>query len=144
MFASTARATAFVAVVFLAGAGFVTRAQESAELRVTRAVTGTAVEDRDPVGESTTFAEGDAVVFWTRVEGGSAGDSIDHVWIREGEEIVTVGLSVGSANWRTWSRKTMYPGSAGAWTVEARDRDGKVLATVSFSCTAASSGTQVE
>ena len=81
--------------------------------------------------------EGSEVVFWTLIEGGASGDSVDHVWIREGEEVVTVGLAVGSAHWRTWSKKTLYPGSAGSWSVEARDRDGQVLASVSFTCTPA-------
>lgn len=143
MFAWTARATAVVVLVFALVVGSAALAEDGPGLQVTRAVTGAGVEDRAVVGESDTFSEGTEVAFWTLIEGGASGDSIDHVWIREGEEVVTVGLVVGSAHWRTWSKKTMYPGSAGPWSVEARDRDGAVLATVSFTCTAAS-GTPAE
>jgi hypothetical protein len=137
MLARIARA-AVVVLVLAAAVASPSIAEEGRDLRVTRAVTGSGVEDRVVVGESDTFPEGTEVVFWTMVEGGASGDSIDHVWIREGEEVVTVGLAVGSARWRTWSRKTLYPGAAGAWSVEARDREGNVLATVSFTCTAGS------
>ncbi len=136
MSARTARLTVAVLVAIAAAVG-ASIAEDAGNLQVTRAVTGSGVEDRVVVGESDTFPEGSEVVFWTLIEGGASGDSVDHVWIREGEEVVTVGLAVGSAHWRTWSKKTMHPGSAGAWSVEARDRDGKVLATAAFTCTPA-------
>jgi len=136
MSARIARLTVAV-LVFAVAAVSASIAEDGRDLQVTRAVTGSGVENRVVVGESDTFAEGSEVVFWTLVEGGASGDSIDHVWIREGEEVVTVGLAVGSARWRTWSKKMLHPGSAGAWSVEARDRDGTVLATASFTCTPA-------
>jgi hypothetical protein len=95
---------------------------------------GTSVENRELVGRGDRFAEGSTVVFFTEVLGGSEGDRILHVWIREGDEQLSVGLSVGGPRWRTHSRKTLHPGSAGAWAVEARDQDGQVLARAEFTC----------
>jgi hypothetical protein len=108
------------------------------DLAVPSSGVGTEVRDRELVGQADTFPEGREVVFWTLVEGGAEGDAIDHVWMRDGEEVVVIGLAVGGSRWRTWSRKTLHPGSAGAWAVEARDRDGNVLARETFACTAAS------
>jgi hypothetical protein len=110
---------------------------DGAGLRVTTSGVGTGIEDRELTGQADRFPEGTQVVFWTRVEGGAAGDTVDHVWIRDGEEVVTIGLSVGSPNWRTWSRKTLHRGAAGDWRVEARDREGRVLASAEFTCEAA-------
>ena len=47
---------------------------------------------------------------------------------------MNVELDVGSANWRTWSTKTLIDGSAGRWAVEARDASGRVLARSEFVC----------
>ena len=89
------------------------------------------------MGEATRFAEGERAWFWTRIEGGGAGDSIDHVWIHEGREALVVPVEIGGARWRTNSYKILNPGSAGRWTVEARDSEGRVLARREFTCTPA-------
>lgn len=43
-------------------------------------------------------------------------------------------LTLGAEAWRTWSYKTMHPGSKGAWRVEAVDPSGRTLETVEFTC----------
>ena len=73
--------------------------------------------------------------FWTRVEGGSSGDRIDHVWLQDGVEALRVPLKLGGSRWRTYSNKTLHAGAAGAWAVEARDARGRVLARSEFVCT---------
>ena len=95
---------------------------------------GSGVVDRQLVGRSESFAEGATVWFWTRVLGGRPGDAIRHVWIHEGRAKGTIELNVGGSHWRTQSRWSMRPGTAGAWAVEARDADGRVLARAEFTC----------
>jgi hypothetical protein len=95
---------------------------------------GTGVVDRRLVGEGDRFAEGAQVWFWTRVQGGRAGDTIHHVWIHEGRVANRIPLRVGGWHWRTQSRRTLTPGSAGRWVVEARDDAGRVLARREFVC----------
>ena len=95
---------------------------------------GTGVENRQLVGEGDHFDEGTQVWFWTRVEGGQAGDSIDHVWLHNGVEAFRMPLKIGGARWRTQSAKTLHAGSAGNWAVEARDADSRVLARHEFVC----------
>ena len=65
---------------------------------------------------------------------GAVGDAIRHVWIREGQETVSIPLTLGGPHWRTQSRKILTPGSAGRWAVEARDEAGRVLARSEFVC----------
>jgi len=101
---------------------------------------GTDVVDRELKGKSDQFEEGTRVVFLTRVIGGVEGDRIRHVWFREKEEVVSIGLTLGGSHWRTFSRKTMHAGSAGAWVVEARDAEDRVLARAEFTCVPAGSG----
>jgi transcriptional regulator with XRE-family HTH domain len=96
---------------------------------------GTGIEDRQLVGQRTDFAEGSKVWFWNHVEGGSAGNRIEHVWLKDGEVALRVSLKLGGSRWRTYSNKAMHAGAAGKWAVEARDSNGHVLARSEFSCT---------
>jgi len=107
---------------------------EAASLTIADLGVGTAVEDRQLVGENDRFAEGQQVWFWTRVRGGTSGETIDHVWLREGVESTRVSLTLGGSHWRTHSGKMLWPDSAGDWAVEARDGEGRVLARREFVC----------
>jgi cytoskeletal protein RodZ len=95
---------------------------------------GTAVENRHLVGQGDHFTEGTRVWFWTRVQGGTPGDRIDHVWLREGVEATHISLEIGGSSWRTYSIQTLFAGAAGDWAVEARDDAGRVLARSEFVC----------
>ena len=95
---------------------------------------GTAVKNRQLVGKSDRFTEGTQVWFWTRVQGGSRGDRIDHVWLREGVEATRISLKIGGSSWRTYSAKMLHAGAAGNWAVEARDDAGRVVARREFVC----------
>ena len=64
----------------------------------------------------------------------SAGDTIEHVWLRDGVRQGSIALKIGGPHWRTQSRWSLRQGSAGRWTVEARDAEGRVLATSAFTC----------
>jgi len=103
-------------------------------LSITEFGVGTAVENRQLVGQSDRFTEGTRVSFWTRVKGGVPGDKIDHVWLREGVVATHMSLDIGGGNWRTYSIQTLSAGVAGDWAVEARDDTGRVLARSEFVC----------
>jgi hypothetical protein len=68
------------------------------------------------------------VAGWTRVTGLAAGSKITHAWIR-GADTSKVELNIGGSPWRTYSRKTVSPGS---WTLEVWDADGKKLGSRTF------------
>lgn len=93
---------------------------------------GTGVADRELVDVRREFEEGTVACFLTRVLGGSPGQTISHVWLREGRLVQNIRLRLGSSNWRTYSKKTLW--GAGDWAVEARDENGRVLARVEFRC----------
>jgi hypothetical protein len=112
----------------------VTPVARAAELSVTDHGVGRGVADRELQEKASRFDEGAKVWFWTRVVGGGAGDRIRHVWMQDGEERLTVELTVGGPTWRTWSHKTLHRGSRGSWTVEVRDDSGRVLARETFEC----------
>lgn len=96
---------------------------------------GTGVSQRQLTGRSDHFPVGTKVWFWTRTLGGSKGEILEHVWLREGQPVITYTRTLGGPHWRNSSRKTLGPGSQGRWTVEARDVSGRVVARTSFACT---------
>jgi cytoskeletal protein RodZ len=103
-----------------------------ATLRIEEYGVGTAVKQRRLVGESDRFAEGTTVWFWTRVDGGKAGDRVEHVWLEDGKPTARIPLKIGGSSWRTFSAKTLPAGSSRSWAVEARDAKGRVLARREF------------
>jgi hypothetical protein len=95
---------------------------------------GLGVVRRRLVGRGDRFDPGDRVWFWTRVAGGERGQSIHHVWLRDGLEVGTVLLALDGPDTGAASQRTLSRGSGGRWTVEARDLAGRVLARRDFLC----------
>jgi pyruvate/2-oxoglutarate dehydrogenase complex dihydrolipoamide acyltransferase (E2) component len=89
---------------------------------------GTGVENREIVGEAATFPTGTTVWVWSRVLNGEG--NVKHVWKRDGKDVWTATLKVGSKRWSTQSRRAI-PG-AGSWTVDVQTEAGASLGTVSF------------
>ena len=93
---------------------------------------GTDIENREIVGEATSFAAGTPkLAAWTRITGAGQPTQIWHVWKRNGEELSKISLNVTSSYFRTYSRKDVN-GQAGNWTLEVRDASGAVLASKDF------------
>jgi len=105
-------------------------------LDVVESGVGTGVRNRQLTGRGDRFPVGTQVWFWTRTLGGSPGDLLHHVWLREGIPILTYERTLGGPHWRNSSRKTLGPGSEGSWIVEARDAQGRVVARTAFDCIA--------
>jgi hypothetical protein len=95
----------------------------SAEVKV-----GTGVEKHEIVGEAASFPAGTTVWVWSRVT--NAEGNIKHVWKRDGKEVWTATLPVGSKLWSTQSRRAIP--AAGAWQVDVQTETGAALGTVSF------------
>jgi len=89
---------------------------------------GTGVEKHEIVGEANSFPAGTTVWVWSRVT--NAEGNIKHVWKRDGKEVWTATLPVGSKLWSTQSRRAIP--SAGAWQVDVQTDAGAALGTVSF------------
>jgi Protein of unknown function (DUF2914) len=89
---------------------------------------GTGVEKHEIVGEATTFPVGTTVWVWSRITNGEG--NIKHVWKRDGKEVWTATLPVGSKLWSTQSRRAIS--AAGAWEVDVQTEAGASIGTVSF------------
>ncbi len=93
-------------------------------------------ETRAPDGAAEAFpADVGRLWCFTRVTGAVDSTAVTHVWYHGGEVMARVELPVRSADWRTWSSKTILPGWTGDWEVKALDPDGVVLAAYPFRVT---------
>jgi Protein of unknown function (DUF2914) len=102
-------------------------------LTLTEAVIARSIVDRVPQDTGSTFpAAVGQVVCWTKITGGSAEDTIHHVWFHGDTQVGDVALTIGGSPWRTWSRKTIPAEATGAWHVEIRDGSGNMIRRVDF------------
>jgi len=91
------------------------------------------VENREPVGADTAFADSVGQVYcYTQISGAEDATTISHVWYLTDEEKASVDLSVQGKTWRTWSSKTIPKEWAGTWRVEVKSSDGNVLMSKEF------------
>ena len=111
-----------------------------AELSVKRLVVAQGVENREPVGASNAFVQGEAKRVYAFVEVGNRSEVDSEVevrFVKEGEaERGGVHLHVGpSPRWRTWAYSERVR-EVGRWNVIVRDGDGDLIARTAFEITA--------
>jgi len=103
------------------------------ELTVDEMVFCSGIENREPVGADTVFADTVGQVYcYTRINGAENPTTISHVWFLNGEEKTSVELSVQGKTWRTWSSKTIPEEWDGTWRVEVQSATQDVLMSKEF------------
>jgi len=113
-------------------AATVAAAADKAEVTL---VIGTGVEDRQavPYEQGHAPAAGENVYAWMQLKGFD-GDSVQQVWLRDGNVVARHTLPVGSpVRWRSWARHRV---SEGTYEVRVLGADDSELAKQSFTVTA--------
>jgi hypothetical protein len=123
----------FLTLIFLTlCCGTFSRAQEgeaaAGGIQITEAKLGTGVENRELIGEDSTFALSSKVFLWMKVTGGTS-DQITVIW-KNGETTHPTTLMIGGSPWRTWATKNAT--KAGEWSVSVTDTAGSVLKEMTF------------
>jgi len=117
---------------------------ESSTGRVTRASFTSEIIDREPQDSITRLSnEHFGIVFFTELRD-LDGQTVSHVWGREGAEMARVLFVVNGPRWRVYSTKKLEPSWTGEWTVRVEDESGRVLHTESFSYTPVAAGAGAE
>jgi len=105
-------------------------AAEPVVTTVSKIAFGTGVESRELHGETKEFDESAGRVYcWTKVSVSQTPVTIKHVWYRNGQNIVTIPLTISYPTARTWSNNKV---SIGNWEVAVLDGTGKEIARESF------------
>jgi hypothetical protein len=91
------------------------------------------VVDRVPMGKGDVFSPDVPELYcFTRIVGADVDTEVTHNWYFKGNLMASVVLPVGSASWRTWSKKEMAPELKGEWMVEILSKEGVPLESIIF------------
>lgn len=90
---------------------------------------GTGYQSYAVVGEATSFPAG-TLVFAVSTVRGADGTTIKHVWKKDGAELWTASLRIGSSRWTTSSRRLLN--QPGQYTVSVLAEDGSEIGKVDF------------
>lgn len=102
-------------------------------LKIERITVSTGVENRQPVGESDTFADSVGTLFcYTEIRGMGDSTTVSHVWYHGENRRADVKLNVRGYRWRTWSTKVIQKDWTGDWRVDIVSADGKILKSKRF------------
>ena len=102
-------------------------------LKIERIVVSTGVENRQPVGESDTFADSvGTLLCYTEIRGMGDSTTVSHVWYHGENRRADVKLNVRGYRWRTWSTKVIQKDWTGDWRVDIVSADGKILKSKRF------------
>ena len=102
-------------------------------LKIERIAVSTGVENRQPVGESDTFADSVGTLFcYTEIRGMGDSTTVSHVWYHGENRRADVKLNVRGYRWRTWSTKAIQKDWTGDWRVDVVSADGKILKSKRF------------
>lgn len=94
---------------------------------------GTYVADRALGGSSESFDSSvDRLYAFSRVLGAEGDTMVYHRWYYGDRLMAEVQLNIRSADWRTWSSKTIMPEWTGEWRVVVVSEDGSVLDYITF------------
>ena len=96
---------------------------------------------RNPIKPGINFINSvDSLFCYTKISNSGPKQEIKHVWYLEGMEMTSVAYNIKpSFNYRSWSRKTIYPNQTGQWRVDVIDSYGNILGTRDFTIKSISS-----
>jgi hypothetical protein len=104
---------------------------------VARAIFTTGVAEREPQDEVMRLSnESTRILFFTDLRD-LQGQTVTHVWERDGNLVAQVPFSVGAPRWRVYSSKELEPSWTGEWSVKVVDASGQVIHAESFHYVAA-------
>ena len=108
-------------------------AKEKGEFAIARAVVGTGIDNKEPVGAADTFpASTERVSCFIEATNVPKDMELSTVWSMGDKEMRKINATVKAGpKWRTWVDKKVG-GMKGDWKVEIKDADGKVLKDVKF------------
>ena len=96
---------------------------------------------RSPIKPGREFSNKvDSLYCYTKISNSGKKQELQHIWYHNDREITRVRYNIKpSFNYRSWSKKTIYPENIGDWRVDVVDEDGDVLGSTSFIITVSSS-----
>ena len=89
---------------------------------------------RNPIKPGIKFINDvDSLFCYTKISNSGSKQEVKHVWYFENKEVTTVSYNIKTSyNYRSWSKKTIYPNQIGKWRVEVVSKFGEILGSRDF------------
>ena len=89
---------------------------------------------RNPIKPGVKFINNvDSLFCYTKISNSGSKQEVKHVWYYENKEITTVSYNIKTSyNYRSWSKKTIYPNQTGNWRVDVISKSGNLLGSRDF------------
>tara|TARA_B100000287_G_C20463972_1_gene714499 strand:- start:88 stop:843 length:756 start_codon:yes stop_codon:yes gene_type:complete len=89
---------------------------------------------RNPIKPGIRFINNvDSLFCYTKISNSGTKQEVRHIWYYENKEVTTVSYNIKpSYNYRSWSKKTIYPNQTGNWRVDVVNKSGNLLGTRDF------------
>ena len=89
---------------------------------------------RNPIKPGMKFINNvDSLFCYTKISNSGSKQEVKHVWYFENKEVTTVSYNIKTSyNYRSWSKKTIYPNQTGQWRVDVVSKSGNILGSRDF------------
>ncbi len=89
---------------------------------------------RNPIKPGIKFINNvDSLFCYTKISNSGNKQEVKHRWYFENKEVTTVSYNIKTSyNYRSWSKKTIYPNQTGKWRVDVVDKFGFILGSREF------------
>ena len=89
---------------------------------------------RNPIKPGSSFINNvDSLFCYTKISNSGSKKEIKHIWYFDDKEISSVTYNIKTSyNYRSWSKKTIYPRQIGKWRVDVIDSFGNILGRRNF------------
>ena len=89
---------------------------------------------RNPIKPGIKFINNvDSLFCYTKISNSGNKQEVKHIWYFENKEMTTVSYNIKTSyNYRSWSKKTIYPNQTGKWRVDVITKSGELLGTRDF------------
>ena len=89
---------------------------------------------RNPIKPGSSFINNvDSLFCYTKISNSGSKKEIKHIWYFDDKEISSVTYNIKTSyNYRSWSKKTIYPRQIGKWRVDVIDSFGNFLGSRNF------------
>ena len=90
---------------------------------------------RNPIKPGMKFINNvDSLFCYTKISNSGKKQEVKHIWYFENKEMTTVSYNIKTSyNYRSWSKKTIYPNQTGKWRVDVVNNLGDILGSRDFS-----------
>ena len=89
---------------------------------------------RNPIKPGIKFINNvDSLFCYTKISNSGSKQEVKHIWYFENKQVTTVSYNIKTSyNYRSWSKKTIYPNQTGKWRVDVVSKLGDILGSRDF------------